>query len=101
MTAPDPLGPVVITSRDIYDALVRLTDTVNRLVDKGDGHTEDIRDHEARLRTLEEANAGKRLGDLDTRMRSVEAGRWPLPALSALLALAALALAAIPLLSHH
>lgn len=92
MTTPDPLGPVVITSRDIYDALVRLTDTVNKLVGSADGHAEDIRDHETRLRKLEEPNSGTRLADMDARLRNVEAARWPLPALAVLVSVAALAL---------
>ncbi|MEV0396718.1 hypothetical protein [Polymorphospora rubra] len=77
MTAPDPMGPVVITTRDIYDALIRLTETVQRLVSKGDDHAADLADHEARLRALER-------------------GRWPLPAATVLISLAALAVAVLP-----
>ena len=77
MNGPDPLGPVVITSRDIYDALIRLQETVGRLVDQGVGHTDDIRDHEQRLRSLER-------------------GRWPLPSLALLLSAAALAYNILP-----
>ncbi|HEY9415613.1 MAG TPA: hypothetical protein VIQ30_12695 [Pseudonocardia sp.] len=77
MAAPDPLGPVVITSRDIYDALVRLTETVNKLVGQDAGHTADLHDHEQRLRALER-------------------GRWPLPALAVLLSAAALAYNVLP-----
>lgn len=76
--APDPLGPVVITPRDIYEALIRLTETVNRLVDQSASHVEDIRDHEARIRTLERA-------------------RWPLPSLAVVVSIASLA---IPLVAH-
>ncbi|MFD6771063.1 hypothetical protein ACFWC6_33135 [Micromonospora chalcea] len=76
MTSPDPIGPVLITSRDIYDALVRLTDTVNRLVSQDTSHVDDLRDHEQRLRSLER-------------------GRWPLPALAAVVSIAALILAAL------
>ena len=76
----DPMGPVVITSRDIYDALIRLTDTVNRLVNAGDGYTEDLRDHE-------------------TRLRALEATRWPVPTIAILVALASLVLGAVPYFS--
>ena len=81
MTAPDPLGPVVITARDIYDALVKLTDTVNKLVGQGSGHDDDIRDHEERIRALER-------------------GRWPLPSLAALLSLGALVVAVLSLMNR-
>ncbi|WP_233512495.1 hypothetical protein [Micromonospora deserti] len=81
MTAPDPLGPVVITARDIYDALIKLTDTVNKLVGQGSGHDDDIRDHEDRIRALER-------------------GRWPLPSLAALVSIAALVVAVVGITSR-
>lgn len=77
MPGSDPLGPVLITARDIYDALVELRTTVNRLVDRHDAQASEVADHEARIRSLER-------------------GRWPLPALSAVLALAAIAITVVP-----
>ncbi len=68
----DPLGGVVITSREIYDAVVRLTGRVDVLIEQHAATQSDVQDHEARLRSLER-------------------GRWPLPAASVLIALAALA----------
>ncbi len=75
----DPLGPVVITAREIYDQLVRLTDGVTAMAtgmaqirDAVDDTKKDVADHEARIRALER-------------------GRWPLPSLAALVALASLA----------
>ncbi|TDB71809.1 hypothetical protein E1211_15195 [Micromonospora sp. 15K316] len=73
----DPLGPVQITPRDIYDQVVLLRDTVNKLVNQGAGHGEDLRDHE-------------------TRLRSLESRQWPLPAAAVLLSLAALGTAVLP-----
>lgn len=93
MPGHDPLGPVVITARDIYDALVSLRETVGRLVDQGVGHADDIRDHEDRLRRLEAARPAERLTDVDARVKGLEAARWPLPTLSVLIAAAALAFA--------
>lgn len=82
----DPLGPVVITSREIYDQLVRvgtaLTDLASQIGRLNDGHDEmkrDVADHEARLRSLERS-------------------RWPLPSLAAVLSLGALAVSVIMLL---
>lgn len=71
MTDPHgPLGPVIITGREIYDQLVRVGDAVNGLgtkVDRlTDGHVDvrnDLIDHETRIRGLERA-------------------RWPLPSLA-------------------
>lgn len=80
----DPLGPIVITAREIYDQLVRVADALSGLstrIDRlADGHDEvkrDVADHEARLRSLERS-------------------RWPLPSLAAVISLVALAVTIIP-----
>lgn len=70
----DPLGPVVITAREIYDQLVRVVAGLERLTDKHGEQASDLKDHETRLRSLERA-------------------RWPLPALAVLVAVASLVLA--------
>jgi hypothetical protein len=70
----DPLGPVVITSREIYDQLRSVVTLLERAIAKLDDHAGDLKDHENRLRALERA-------------------RWPLPSLAVLVSLAALALA--------
>jgi len=67
----EPLSGVVITSREIYDAVVRLTGRVDVLIEQQGEARHDIADHESRLRSLERA-------------------RWPLPALSVLIALGSL-----------
>lgn len=81
----DPLGPVHIGAREIYDKLLDVGGKVDRLDGKVEqtagAHSEmakDLSDHEARLRTLERS-------------------RWPLPSLAALVALASLILALITL----
>lgn len=73
----DPLGPVTIGAREIYDQVVRLQVTVERMADQHVGTADDIKDHEVRLRSLER-------------------GRWPLPSLAVLVSLVALLLAALP-----
>lgn len=73
----DPLGGVVITSREIYDAVVRLTGRVDVLIEQQGTTSRDVTDHEARLRTVE-----RRL--------------WPLPSAAVLLSLAALAATIAP-----
>lgn len=66
----EPLGGVTITAREIYDAVVRLTGRVDVLIEQQHQAQTDLQDHETRIRTLERA-------------------RWPLPAVSVLIALAA------------
>jgi len=70
----DPLGGIVITSREIYDAVVRLTGRVDVLIEQQTTTRQEVQDHEQRLRGLER-------------------GRWPLPSLAVLVSIAALTLA--------
>lgn len=73
----EPLGGVTITSREIYDAVVRLTGRVDVLITQQGDMASDVKDHETRLRGLERA-------------------RWPLPSLAALIAVVSLAVTIIP-----
>ncbi|GGN40572.1 hypothetical protein FHR83_007006 [Actinoplanes campanulatus] len=74
MTAPGDHGGVVITLRDIYQQLVGLATRVDTALSRGDHHEEMLTDHESRLRSLER-------------------GRWPLASATALIALGSLAVA--------
>lgn len=69
--SPEPLGFAVISSREIYDAVVRLTGRVDVLIEQQNHTSQEVVDHEARLRALERA-------------------RWPLPSLAVLLSTAAI-----------
>jgi hypothetical protein len=71
---PDPLGQVVIGAREIYDAVMQVSATVNRLSAQHDDLVRDLQDHEVRIRVLERS-------------------RWPLPAVSVLVSVAAVAVA--------
>jgi hypothetical protein len=73
----DPLGGVTITAREIYDAVVRLTGRVDVLIEQQTQIARDVQDHESRIRTLERS-------------------RWPIPTVTALVAVAALVLQLIP-----
>lgn len=79
MTHLDPLGPVTIGAREIYDELKTVGVKVDRVDSKVDGIVAEVADHE-------------------TRIRALERGRWPLPSLAALVALASLILAVISFL---
>jgi hypothetical protein len=79
----DPLAPVQIGVRQLYDELRTVGATASRVeakvdhVDaKVDGVLTDVSDHEARIRALER-------------------NRWPLPSLAALVAVASLVIALI------
>lgn len=75
MVLPEqPLGFAVITSREIYDAVVRLTGRVDVLIEGKTHSDRNVTDHEGRLRVLERA-------------------RWPLPSLAVVLSMAALVIA--------
>jgi hypothetical protein len=69
----EPLGGVVITSREIYDAVVRLTGRVDVLIEQQNQTAHTSQDHES-------------------RMRSLEKSRWPLPSVAMLVSIAALAM---------
>lgn len=84
----EPLSGVVITAREIYDAVVRLTGRMDVLIEQHNTMTQDLRDHEIR--------ADARYADHEGRLRSLEKARWPLPSLAAVVSLAALAVAIIP-----
>lgn len=79
--APDPVGPVTIGAREIYDLLVDLRGQVSRLADQHAGTTDDVKDHEARIRSLERR-------------------QWPLPTLAVLVSVAAIVVAALPHVSR-
>jgi len=68
---PPELGPVVITAREVYDAVVRVSGQVALLDSKVTDIATDGRDFESRIRALEK-------------------NRWPLPALAVLVSIAAI-----------
>lgn len=77
----EQLPGVVISTREIYDSVIRLTGRVDALLEqmrhvenKYEDQSKDIADHEQRLRLL-------------------EAKRWPLQAVTVMIAIAALAVA--------
>lgn len=87
----EPLGNVVITAREIYDAVVRLTGRVDVLIEQQSTTSRDLADHE-------KASAATHQ-DFETRLRSLERARWPLPSLAAAVSLVAIALTIIPMLT--
>lgn len=78
---PDTGPVVVIGLQQIYEAVVELKGTVSAVAIQHTEQGKDISDHELRIRALER-------------------GRWPLPALSILIAAASLALTAVVYLTR-
>lgn len=87
----EPLQGIYITSREIYDAVVRLTGRVDVLIEQQNYMTREIeeikKDHRDTAR------------DHEDRLRSLEKSRWPLPSLAAVVALASLGFALVPLIT--
>ena len=111
----DPLGPVVIGAREIYDAVMRVGGAVERLTDQHadteatvgqhdaqlrtlSAVPERLADHEGRLRVIEDVRPAARLANLETRVQSVESRQWPLPTVGALFGAAGLILGLLPYL---
>lgn len=93
----EPLGGVIITSREIYDAVVRLTGRVDVLIEQQTATTHEVQDHEARIRTLEQSTPRvAQLEELEERVVTLERTKWPLPALGVLIAGGALVVAILP-----
>jgi hypothetical protein len=92
MTGPRDEDVVVrITLADIYQQLVALAASVNAALARADRAEQVLAEHETELRPL--AGAADRIIDHESRLRSLERGRWPLPALTIVIALASLVLA--------
>ncbi|KIQ67066.1 hypothetical protein TR51_06715 [Kitasatospora griseola] len=89
-TVPTPTPTAV-------DLLVVLT----RLETKLDTVSAGIADHETRLRQQEQTALSEAdIAQLRADVEALKRGRWPLPALGALTGVAALVVAAVPLVQH-
>lgn len=67
---------IVITAREIYDAVLRLTGKVDVSIAQQEETSKDLTDHEARIRALERT-------------------RWPLPTIAVLVSVATLMFVAL------
>lgn len=86
---PGPWSPVIISPREIYDAVIRLDGSVRGLLQQMTQHTDE------HVRRDEDVDA--RFQDLEQRMRRREQAAWPLPSLSLLIAVAGVVIAFISL----
>lgn len=86
MTTADP--GVYISPAQTHAEVRRIADGQIRMEAKLDAILGDQRDHRDSLT------------DHESRIRRLEAARWPLPTLGILVAVGALAISAIPLIAH-
>lgn len=87
MTTPDPAG-VYISSAQMYQELRSLSDGLTRVETKLDGIGQGLTD------------LGKDVADHETRLRTLERARWPLPTIGVLAGLAGAATGAIALFAR-
>jgi hypothetical protein len=78
----EQLGSVEIGAREIYDAVIHLQAAVERLGDHYDNTHNKVVDHETRIRTLERV-------------------RWPLPSLAVVISITTLIITTVSLVDFH
>lgn len=83
MTQLDPLGPVTIGAREIYDQLL----ATDRKVDGIRGEVAQVAHAHGEL-TKDQA-------DHEARIRALERARWPLPSLAAVVSIVSVVLAVL------
>lgn len=74
---------VVITLKEIWEAVTRLTGRVDVLIQQQDTLSRDQTNHERESETVHR--------DHEDRLRSLERGRWPLPSLAIVISVGTLA----------
>ncbi len=94
-----PEGGVVITLADVYRTVLTLTGRVDAALSRAEQTDRAIAEHAAELRPL--TGAAERLTDHELRLRALERSRWPIQSLTILVALTAVVIAAIALLTRQ
>lgn len=89
---------VVITLTDIYAQLITLSAKVDGVLAAHAGMERTLSAHDADLRPL--AGVATDVADHEARLRNLERGRWPLPAVTILIALGSLGVAVVALLTR-
>jgi hypothetical protein len=86
-------GVVFVGLKEIYEKVVQLGVKVDVLLSQHTDAINDIKDHETRLRGVEQfSETVKDVTDHESRLRTLERARWPLPSLAAVVSVAALVL---------
>ena len=88
---PENDGPVVVTQARIYELLLGLDSKVSAIVAKVDGSAETIRDHETRIREIEQReDLSRRVTEIEATMKAIQQRLWAFPSLAGLIAAVAL-----------
>ena len=88
---PENDGPVVVTQARIYELLLGLDSKVNAIVSKVDDGAETIRDHETRIREIEQReDLSRRVTEIEATMKAIQQRLWAFPSLAGLIAAVAL-----------
>lgn len=89
-TPPPEFPSFVVTAKDIYDLALKTSTQLTILLAQHGALDKDLREHQADSRVVH--------SDQESRLRALERGRWPLPTLATLIALASAIIAAIALM---
>lgn len=85
---------VVVTPEEMYRLLSRIDQTVTRISHAVDSLDDRVADHEARLRVIEQReDLSRRVGEIETHLRSVQQRVWAFPSLAGLAAVIAIVVA--------
>ena len=88
---PENDGPVVVTQAHIYELLLGLDSKVNAIVSKVGVLTDIIRDHETRIREIEQReDLSRRVTEIEATMKAIQQRLWAFPSLAGLIAAVAL-----------
>ena len=84
-------GPVVVTQAHIYELLLGLDSKVSAIVAKVNDGAETIRDHETRIREIEQReDLSRRVTEIEATMKAIQQRLWAFPSLAGLIAAVAL-----------
>ena len=91
-------GPVVVTSGQMYALLLSIDARLTTVISKVDGGADTIRDHEARIREIEQReDLSRRVTEIEGSLKSLQQKVWAVPSASVLIAAAALVITFIRL----
>lgn len=88
---PENDGPVVVTQAHIYELLLGLDHKLNTLQAEVSGGALTIRDHETRIREIEQReDLSRRVTEIEAAMKAIQQRLWAFPSLAGLIAAVAL-----------
>jgi Mg2+ and Co2+ transporter CorA len=87
---------VHVSTEEMFALLRRIDATVTRISQAVDSLDDRVADHEARLRVIEQReDLSRRVGEIESRLASVQSRVWAFPSLAGVAAIVAVAVALI------